>query len=164
LLNSGAFGDGMGAQYLLEWLPRKHPPLGAVASLDATLELTPRDQGNAGLLKRIAKLPPQTLPVLIAAPADGRLDFSVWDRYLPCRTDVAPALFRHRDFLLHGVLSRAYRGDRYAEVRARYDQLARVLLAFFDASLKSLPGPWQRLLQQPRSDFRIAQYACPAGG
>ena len=160
LLNAGAIGHSMGAQYLLEWLGHRHPPLGAVISLDTTLERATPHPGHAALRKGIAHLAPQHVPALLMAPADYRPDFSPWDGYLPCRVEAAPAYFEHNDFLLHGSLARTFNGNRAAEVRQNYDQLARVVRAFFDANLKGQSGGWQRLLEERRPEFRVAQRFC----
>jgi dienelactone hydrolase len=164
LLNTGALGYGAGAQYLLEWLSQRHPALGAVASLDASAGREMQQEDYAVQQKRISRLDPQNVPVLIAAPADSNQSFSLWERYLPCHSEAAPAQLTERDFILHGWLARLFRGDHPAEIRGQYDRLAQVLLAFFDAKLKGSTAAWQRLIREAKPGFRISPGACGGPG
>jgi dienelactone hydrolase len=162
--NAGAFGHSMGAQYLLEWLGRKHPSLRAVVSLDTTLEYTPENfPGHLDLRKRFAQMVSPKVPVLIAASADRRPNFSTWDRYLPCRAEAAVSYFSHNDFLFHGLLSLAFAREKADEVRGNYDQLGRTLRAFFDAYLRREPADWNQLLAEPRPGLRVTKRPCTSG-
>ena len=159
----GAFGHSMGAQYVLEWLGQKHTRVGAAVSLDTTLEYTPEDlPGHLGLRKRIGRLAPAKIPVLVVASADRHPRFATWDRYLPCRAEAAVPYFEHNDYLLHGVLAHAFTGKNAEEVRSNSEQLARTVRAFFDAKLRKEPAGWERLLTESGGDFRVSQRACDA--
>jgi dienelactone hydrolase len=158
--NAGAFGHSMGAQYLLEWLGQRRVPLRAAVSLDTTLEYSPENMaGHLPLRKRLARLAPPSVPVLIAACADRHPNFSTWDRYLPHRAEAEIRYFKHNDFLLHGSLARAFNREQTAEVRRNFDRLARTVRAFFDTHLQGAPGDWERLLGESREEFRVRERA-----
>jgi pimeloyl-ACP methyl ester carboxylesterase len=157
-LNAGAFGHSMGAQYLFEWLGQRPQRLRALVSLDSTLEYTPREfPGHRSLRKRLARLDPPGVPVLIAASADRGPNFATWDRYMPRRAEIAIPYFNHNDFLLHGSLARAFSREQGMEVRRNYDRLARTVRAFFDAHLRGTPADWQRLLVESGEEFKITE-------
>ncbi len=164
-LNSGAVGHSMGAQYLLEWLGQRHVPLRAMVSLDSTLEYTPHDyKGHGSLRKRLTRLRPAIVPVLIAASADRHPNFSTWDRCLPNRSEAVIRFFGHGDYLLHGSLARAFSREQFTEVRGNYDQLARTIRAFFDPHLKRAPGAWKGLLEEAGNEFRIVERTSASRG
>jgi dienelactone hydrolase len=156
---AGAFGHSMGAQYLLEWIGQPLTDMKALVSLDTTLEYTPEDlPGHLALRKRIAKLQPPRIPVLIAASADRNPRFSTWDRYLPHRFEASIRHFNHNDFVLHGSLARAFNHQKTEQVRRNYDRMARAICAFFDANLKQASSDWDRLLLTSNDEFRLGEH------
>jgi len=158
-LSVGAFGHSLGAQYLIEWLGQPHTPLRAVVSLDSTLEYTREDYaGHRSLRKRLSRLRPPPVPVLVAASADLSPNFNTWNRYLPRRAEASIRYFRHNDYLLHGSLARTFSREQTADVRRNYDRLAQTVRAFFDAHLQGTPADWRQLLGESNDEFRVVDH------
>lgn len=156
-LKVGAFGHSMGAQ--VEWLGQRRTPLRALVSLDSTLEYTVDDYaGHRSLRKRLSRLRPPPVPVLVAASADLSPNFSTWNRYLPRRADASIRYFRHNDYLLHGSVARTFSHKQTSEVRRNYDCLAQMVQAFFNAHLLGTPADWRRLLGESSDEFRVVDH------
>jgi dienelactone hydrolase len=141
----GAIGHSYGAQAVLAWRAEKNSPLGAVVSLDSTVDHNPVDDpGLATLKARLASADHLAGPILIYAAKDEKPDFVAhWGylKYTQLYTAAVPDV-EHNDFVTQGAARFAFLPgrrippERAAAIRAQYDRVCLHSREFFDAYLK----------------------------
>lgn len=133
------------AQAVLGWRAENNSPVGAVVSLDSTVDYDVADEpGFVRLRPRLAKADRLAGPILMYASKDGKPDFlRQWGhlKYTRLYTVAVPHL-EHNDFITQGAARFAFLPGRNtppekgAAIRAVYDHVCLYTRKFFDAYLK----------------------------
>jgi dienelactone hydrolase len=141
----GAIGHSYGAQAVLAWRAENNSPLGAVVSLDSTVEYNDADDpGYAPLKARFASPERLAGPIMAYASKDEKPQFLPHWRHLKFThlyTAAVPYM-EHSDFVSQGAARFAFLPGRKtppekaAAIRAGYDRVCLNTRRFFDAYLK----------------------------
>jgi cyanophycinase len=141
----GAIGHSYGAQAVLAWRAENNSPLGAVVSLDSTVDHNAVDEpGFAPPKLRLVNPNRLAGPILMYATKEDEPEFLAhWAHLKYTRLYTATVSgVEHNDYITQGAARFAYLpgrrvpAEKATAIRAQYDRVCQLTREFFDAYLK----------------------------
>jgi len=169
----GVMGQSYGAQAALAWATEPSSSVGAVVSLDSTVENVGIDYPGFAKLKAHFDTNRGNLraAVLRFASRENKPKFDTLEPYLKFtpRYEATVGSLTHNDYISQGAVRPALRPEKWPDakgkaVRVNYDRVCEHTLQFFDATLKGKAEGQQFLEKSVRGDgledFKLV--FCPA--